>query len=346
VELFAAIRRDSRGAGLSVRALARKYGVHRRTVREALSSAWPAPRKKLPPRRSRLEPFRPAIDAMLRADLDAPRKQQHTVKRIFDRLIAEHGMEGLSYDTVWEYARWRRSQIRAEAGRGPQKVFIPQSHRPGAEAEVDFGEVWITLAGVVTKCYLFAFRLSYSGKAVHRVSLSCGLEAFLEGHVHALAVLGGVPFGQVRYDNLRPAVARVLGPGRARAETDRWAAFRSHFGLEAFYCHPGQEGAHEKGGVEGEIGRFRRNHLVPMPEVAALAELNQMIDAWDAADDGRRIGARLRTVGEYFAAEQPLLKPLPEERFETRRLFTPRVDRYAQIFSELGHFRHSARIAV
>jgi transposase len=343
VELFAAIRRDSR-AGLSVRELARKYRVHRRTVREALSSAWPAPRKKLPPRKSRLDPFKPAIDAMLRADLDAPRKQRHTVKRIYDRLVAEHGLEDLSYDTVWEYVQWRRPQIWAEAGRGPQQVFIPQSHKPGAEAEVDFGDVYLLLAGTLTKCWLFTFGLSYSGKAVHRVFASCGLEAFLEGHVHAFAVLGGVPFSKVRYDNLRAAVARVLGLGRSRVETDRWTAFRSHFGLEAFYCQPGEQGAHEKGGVEGEIGRFRRNYLVPMPEVGSLAELNQMIEDWDAGDGARRIGSRPRTVGEYFAAEAPLLKPLPEEPFETRRLFTPRVDRYGQITVRMNRYSVPVRL--
>jgi transposase len=115
--------------------------------------------------------------------------------------------------------------------------------------------VWILLAGVLTKCYLFTFRLSYSGKSVHRVTVSCGQEAFFEGHAHAFGMLGGVPCGKVRYDNLLSAVARVLGFGRARVETDRWAAFRSHFGLDAFYCMPGIEGAHEKGGVEGEVGR-------------------------------------------------------------------------------------------
>jgi hypothetical protein len=78
VELFAAIRRDSRLEGLSILPLAAKYGVYRRTVREALSSAWPAPREKLPPRQSRLDPFKQAIDVMLLADLNAPRKQRHT----------------------------------------------------------------------------------------------------------------------------------------------------------------------------------------------------------------------------------------------------------------------------
>jgi hypothetical protein len=76
-----------------------------------------------------------------------------------------------------------------------------------------------------------------------------------------------VPTGKVRYDNLRSAVAKVLGFSRQRIETQRWTAFRSHYGLDAFYCQPGIDGAHEKGGVEGQIGWFRRNHLVPVPHV-------------------------------------------------------------------------------
>ncbi|WP_280385931.1 Mu transposase domain-containing protein [Nocardia wallacei] len=79
------------------------------------------------------------------------------------------------------------------------------------------------------------------------------------------------------------------------------------------------------------IGWFRRNRLVPVPEVDSIAELNAMIDEWDAADDNRRIGARPRTIGEMFAAEAGLLRPLPDEPFETGRWFAPRVDRYAQI---------------
>ncbi|MFD1931152.1 MULTISPECIES: hypothetical protein [Nonomuraea] len=85
VELYAAIRRDARMEHLSVRALALKYKVHRRTVRDALKSAWSTPRKKMAPRKSVLDSFKTAIDQMLRADLDAPRKQRHTSKRIFDR---------------------------------------------------------------------------------------------------------------------------------------------------------------------------------------------------------------------------------------------------------------------
>ena len=343
VELYAAIRRDAR-AGMPGRAMERKHGVGRRTIIKALSSAWPEPRKKLPPRGSKLDSFKPVIDEILRADLDAPRKQRHTVTRIFHRLIDEHGMSDVSYPVVRAYVAERKPQVRAEAGRGPAEVFVPQSHRPGDEAEVDFGEVVVRLAGEQVKCYLFCFRLSFSGKAVHRVSLSGGQEAFFEGHEHAFRVLGGVPAGKVRYDNLKSAVASVLGFTRARVETDRWTAFRSHFDLDAFYCQPGIEGAHEKGGVEGQIGWFRRNHLVPVPGVPSVEALNAMIDGWDGDDDVRRIGSRARTVGEFFAIERPLLKPLPEEPFETGRWFTPRVDRFGQVTVRTNRYSVPARL--
>ncbi|WLQ38357.1 IS21 family transposase [Streptomyces castrisilvae] len=343
VDLYAAIRRDAK-AGLSIRALQRKYGVGFLTVQKALTSAWPEPRKKLPPRPTRLDPYKPMIDEMLRADLDAPRKQRHTVKRIFERLLDEHGADEISCQMVRGYVADRREEIRIQAGRGVVEAFVPQTHKPGVEAEVDFGDVTVRLAGELVTCYLFAFRLSYSGKAVHRIFASAGQEAFFEGHVHALNTLGGVPTGKVRYDNLRAAVAQVLGFSRHRVEAEHWTAFRSHYGLEALYCQPGIRGAHEKGGVEGEIGWFRRNHLVPVPEVATLAELNALIDRWDQEDDARRIRSRPRTIGEYFAAEQPLLAPLPEESFETGRLFTLRVDRYGQISVRTNRYSVPVRL--
>jgi hypothetical protein len=163
------------------------------------------------------------------------------------------------------------------------------------------------------------------------VFATAGQEAFFEGHVHAFRVLGGIPRRHVRCDNLLAAVERVLGFYRGRVEADRWTAFRSHWGVEAFYCRPGIEGADEKGGVEGQIGYFRRNHLVPVPEVASLTELNAMVDQWDQDDEARLLRGRTRTVGDYFAGEQHLLGPLPTEPFETGRWFTPRVDRFSQI---------------
>ncbi|MGV9532891.1 hypothetical protein ACWEU6_09995 [Streptosporangium sandarakinum] len=127
------------------------------------------------------------IDEMLRADLDAPRKQRHTARRIFDRLVGEYGADEVSYQMVRRYVADRRGEIWAEAGRGPSNAFVPQSYRPGVEAEVDFGDVTVRLAGEQVRCWLFAFRLSYSGKAVHCVFASGGQEAFFEQLVAGLA---------------------------------------------------------------------------------------------------------------------------------------------------------------
>jgi transposase len=271
VELYAAIRFDWQRNQMSIRALADKYGVHRRTVREAIDSPIPPPRRSPPRRTLVLDGVRGVIDAMLVEDLAAPRKQRHTAKRIFERLRAEHDAR-VSYSYVAKYVHWRRPQLAAEAAArdaaraGVVTGFVPQCHPPGAEGEVDSCDLWVRLAGEMTKCFLFTLRLSHSGKAVHRVFASQGQEAFLEGHVIAFEVLGGVPFDKIRYDNLRSAVHRVLF-GRNRTESGRWLAFRAHYGFEAFYCQPGKQGAHEKGGVEGDGGRFRRTHLVSVPTV-------------------------------------------------------------------------------
>jgi hypothetical protein len=184
--------------------------------------------------------------------------------------------------------------------------------------------------------------LSFSGRAAHRASLSQGQEAFLESHVYAFERLGGVPLDKIRYDNLKPAVSRVLF-GRTRVESDRWVAFRSHYGFDAFYCRPGHEGSHEKGGVEGEGGRFRRTHCVPMPVVESIEELNELLEAWDDADDRRRIGNRTMSVGHDWAFEHTLLRPLPAEPFDTALTLTPRVDRYAQVMVRCCQYSVPAR---
>ncbi len=344
VDLFASIRRDARVEGLSVRELARRHGVHRRTVRQALSSAEPPPRKTPARSSPRMELFKRAVDEMLAADLTAPRKQRHTAMRVFARLVDEHGADQLSYSTVRDYVRVRRAEINEAAGRHVD-VFVPQEHAPGAEAEVDFGEVWVDLAGDLTKCHMFAFRMSNSGKAVHRVYPTQAQEAFLEGHIDAFETLGGIPTRHIRYDNLSSAVSKVIyGAGRQRTENPRWVLFRSHYGFDSFYCQPGVEGAHEKGGIEGEVGRFRRTWLTPVPEVRSLAELNEKIRLFDERDDERRIASRIRTVGTDFALERPLLAPLPAERFDPGTSLTPRVDRSSLITVRMAKYSVPARL--
>jgi hypothetical protein len=176
---------------------------------------------------------------------------------------------------------------------------------------------------------MFVMRLSASGKAFHYASFNQAQEVFLEGHVRAFEYFGGVP-SRVRYDNLKTAVIRVL-KGRSRVESERFVALRSHYLFDSFFCLPGVEGAHEKGGVEGEIGRFRRRHLVPVPRVSSLAELNALISSGDVLDDARRIDARSMTVAEHFELERPRLAPLPEEPFASQLLLNCRVDAKSRV---------------
>jgi len=205
VELFEAIRRDRRVEALSIRELAERHKVHRRAVRQALASALPPPRKEYVARtRPATDPWSEVIDAWLAADKDVPRKQRHTARRVWQRLVAEHGAT-VSEITVSRYVARRRVELDLVH----VEVFIPQTHKPGAEAEVDFGEFYTTLAGQQVKCWMFVMRLSHSGRAFHIAYGTQAQEAFLEGHVLAFQHFGGVP-GRIRYDNLKPAVTRIL----------------------------------------------------------------------------------------------------------------------------------------
>jgi transposase len=339
VELFEQIRRDRRIEGLSIRELAERHRVHRRTVRQALASALPPARKAYPRRpRPAIDPYIEVIDSWLLADRDVPRKQRHTARRVWQRLVAEHDAT-LAEVTVSRYVTARR----VELGLHRVEVAVPQAHPAGAEAEVDFGEFRATIAGVLTTLWLFVMRLSHSGKAFHVAFATQAQEAFLEGHVAAFTCFGGVP-ARIRYDNLKPAVVRVLR-GRDRTESERFVALRSHYGCDSFFCIPGIGGAHEKGGVEGEIGRFRRRHLVPVPAVASLAELNGLIAAADLLDDTRVITGRPVTIAAAFIGELPHLVALPAEPFDAARLLSARVDNRARVSVRQCYYSVPARYA-
>lgn len=338
VEQFERIRKDSRTEGLSIRELSRRHGVHRRTVRQALSSAAP-PTRKVPERTSPvLGPWEEIVRAWLVADRDAPPKQRHTARRVWRRLHDDYDVI-VAESTVRGFVAKVNFDLDASLG----KVTVPQSHGPGEEAECDFGEFYAYIDGVQVKLWMFCLRLSHSGDGFHMAFSHQAQEAFLEGHVVGFKALGGVP-GRVRYDNLKSAVAKVL-LGRDRIETERFIALRSHYGFDSFYCFPGIEGAHEKGGVEGEVGRFRRNHLVPLPKAASLRELNARMADADAADRARHIGFRTASVGQMAAAERPTLRALPEVDFDSASELNAKVDTKGRICVRQSFYSVPVRLA-
>lgn len=323
VELFEIMRKDHE-FGLSIRAIAEKRGVHRRMVRQALASAVP-PERKTPERRCPVmtAEIKAFIDGILVADKEAPKKQRHTAKRIWQRCRDELGSSAAEV-TVRRYVRGRRREL----GVGIH-AFVPQHHAVAAQAEVDFYEAFIDFPFGRRKAKIITTRSEFSAASLHVAYPSQTQSALLEGMALGLEFLGGV-FARMRFDNLTQAVARVIR-GERRIEQDRFIAFRSHYRFEASFTSPGIEGAHEKGGVENEVGRFRRRWLTPVPAMGSWAELNDYLRACCIKDLDRTLPGAPMTVGAAAELERPLLKSLPAERFEVCELAEPRVDRKARV---------------
>ena len=248
-----------------MREAARVFGLHRDTVRKMLVySVPPGYRRQSPPRRPKLEPFTGVIDRILEDDLDRPKKQRHTAKRIFERLRDEYGFDG-GYTTVKDYVREHRRQTR--------EMFVPLSHAPG-HAQCDFGEALVVIGGGERKAHCFVIDLPHSDGCFVKAYPAETTEAFLDGHVSAFAFLGGVP-QSILYDNTRLAVAKILGDGR-RQRTRAFTELQSHYLFEDRFGRPGKgnDKGNDKGKVEGLVGYVRRNFLVPIPSFESFDALN------------------------------------------------------------------------
>lgn len=318
MELFEQIRREYEFGEGTIAGVAREFGVHRRLVRQALTDAVPPARQSNARRCPRLEPVRGLIDEILEADRHVPRKQRHTAHRIYTRVREAYPEHRISERRVRQYVHQRKREL----GLVANEVFIPQSYQPGVEAQVDWYEARIDLGGERCVVPIFSLRSMASGASFHRAYGHATQQAFLEAHQHAFHYFGGV-FHRLRYDNLKSAVWKILR-GYRREETQRFIAFRSHWQFEASFCTPSQ--GHEKGGVEGEVGYFRRNHLVPIPQFETLAALNTYLLACCREDLKRRIDPHPQSVGERLVQEQRHLLPLQPEDFAISEEHFCRVD--------------------
>jgi transposase len=318
VELFEEIRREYEFGVGTIKGVARKLSVHRRMVREALANATPAPRKQVQQRRGKITAYAGVIDGILQEDRKAPRKQRHTAHRIWERLRAEAPGFDVCERSVRQYVAKRKQEV----GLISREICVPQSYDWGAEAQVDWYEAWADLSGERVKLQVFAMRSMASGGAFHRAYLRATQQAFLEAHELAFEYFGGV-FRRLRYDNLSAAVKKILR-GSRREETSRFIAFRSHWRFASEFCSPAE--AHEKGGVEGEVGYFRRNHWVPIPLAPDLEHLNKDLLAGCQADQHRQIAGKAMMVGTAMIAEREHLLPFAEPRFDLAEVSFPVVD--------------------
>ena len=312
MEIYGRVRRAVRVEGRSQRAVAREFGLSRETVRKMLQYAVPPGyQRQQPIKRPKLGPWLGVIDAILNDDKQRPPKQRHTSKRIFERLKEEHGFTG-GYTIVKDY-------VRTATLRG-QEMFVPLVH-PAGEAQVDFGEALVVIAGVEQKAHYLVMDLPQSDDCFVAAFPAETTEAFLEGHVRAFAHFGGVPT-RILYDNTRIAVAKILG-GEERQRTRAFSELQSYYLFADKFGRPAK--GNDKGKVEGLVGYARRNFMVPIPRVSSWQELNAHLEQQCQKRRERRLRGHSETIGERFERDRAALLPLPAAPYEACEKISTRV---------------------
>ena len=186
VEDYEAIRRAYFVDKLSIRAIHRKLGYDRETIRKAIVQAAPMPYTLAKPREAPvIGPYKQRIAELLSESKQQKRKQRYTAHRIYEILCSEGytGSEGSVHNYV---GRERRKDEYKEK-------YIPLEFDPGQDAQVDWGEAEVLLAGERVTVQLFILRLNYSKARFVMAFPFQKQEAFFEGHNQAFRFLGGVP---------------------------------------------------------------------------------------------------------------------------------------------------------
>jgi transposase len=283
----------------SIRQIAGELNHSRKTVRKAIDDgAVPKYQRRKPKPSPVTGPYLDKVKEWLAEDVNRPKKQRHTAHRIYVRLTGEHGFSG-SERTVRKLVSGLKLRI--------NEMAIPLEFDPGADAQCDWGEAQVFMAGEVVKVNYLCMTLSYSGRTFVMAFPTQRQEAFFEGQRQAFEWFEGVP-ARVSYDNLTVAVRRILR-GRNREEQRDFIAFRSHHVFESRFSNP--EKPREQGRVENRVGYTRRNYFVPLPEVASYEELNRMLLERMREDDQRTADGKQMTIGAAWEAEKPMLRALP-----------------------------------
>jgi transposase len=306
MEMWTEIRRKVLVEGASKRSIRRDYRISAEVLEKILAHPEPPGyRQNIPRPKPRLGQFLGVIDEILEADKTAPPKQRHTARRIFERLRDEHGYTGCS------------SQVRATVARAKKaskEVFVPLSHPPG-QAQFDFGEATVEIAGVRTKAALAVMTLPYSDAYFLSAYPRECTETFQTGHVATFEFFDGVPT-RTSYDNTSIAVSKIIG--RERELTREFLRLESHFLFGHHFCRVGR--GNEKGHVENHVGYSRRNLLVPVPSFGSFTEMNEYLAGACFADLNRSVRGKPETKAERLAVDRAAMLALPSQSFEARRV--------------------------
>lgn len=301
------IRKQHFVLGKPIRQISRESGYSRQVIRKALTSTE-IPVYKLSKSKPRpvIDSVKPIILEWLHQDEQAPPKQRHTAKRIYQRLVEEYDFTG-GESTVRRYVRELRVC--------PPKAFVPLEFPPGKFAQFDWGEVDVILLGKQITVQVFCLRCTYSRKIFVKTFFHQKTEALLQGHVDAFEFFGAVP-QTITYDNLMTAVKKIL-EGKNREEQERFTQLRAHYLFESHFCEPAK--GNQKGQVENLVRYTKQQFFTPMPSVSSLDELNQWLIAKCMAYENQKVPRSSMTVGEAFLQEKDQMLPLPSRSLECYR---------------------------
>ncbi len=308
MQVWTEIRRKVLVEKVPKRQICRDYNISFHTLSKMLENVEPPGYQQRPGERPRpkLGPFLGVIEEILRLDETAPKKQRHTAKRVFERRRDEHGYLG-SESHVRRYL--------AENDHRHAEVFVPLSQPPG-EAQFDFGEAVVEIAGVRMKAALAVMSLPYSDAFfVSAYPREC-TETFQAAHDDSFEFFGGVPT-RVVYDNTSVAVKKVLeGPNREL--TTEFLRLESHFLFTHRFCSVAR--GNEKGHVESLVGYHRSNFLVPVPSFASFKELNAYLTRRCEEELDRTLRGHSETKRERLETDRAAMLGFPRTAFESRKV--------------------------
>jgi len=298
-ELYQQLRRLHLVEKLSQRVIAKRLGISRRTVKKYCTG------KNLPDMRKATErpsPLRDATEGIILEILERnktlPRKQQLNAHHIWLHLLENAGI-AVAESTVREHVRLLRD-------RHPE-AFVPLAHDPGEAMQVDWGDAAVYMNGTRCSVSLFCVALPHSAAVLCFVYPDKTMISFLEGHIQAFEMLGGVPHYCV-YDNLKTAAQS--GSGKSVIKNKQFCRVEAHYAFKAVFCNP--ESGNEKGHVENAVSIARKLAFTPMPHVADFQELQAHVTTKCLAYINEyKIKTHPLPMRQEFEADRAALLPLP-----------------------------------
>jgi len=310
--------------GKSLREIAKQTNHHFNTVRKyAYQTNWNQSGEP----KSRQREFRvmreyiPIVDKWLEQDEKEPRKQRHTIRKVYERLRSECGYTG-SYNSVKRYYNHKKAEIRQS-----KESYLPLAKPPG-HAQTDFGKFKYYDA-LEKECMGYALIVTFpqSNTGWMQVFPSENQECLLVGLKRIFYHIGGTPL-RLKCDNMTTAVAKVL-KGAERLITDGFYRFMLHHRFKADFCTPGK--GNEKGNVENKVGYTRRNMLVPVPTITDFDAFNEELFHRCDEDHEREHYESGVLITELWEEEKQHLLALPEYEYEVFSYDAVKVDNYGFI---------------